>query len=181
MIKGEKSSVKTGIKKAFMQLLLQKAYMDITVSDLINKAHVSRMSFYRNFGSLDNVVESIANDMTQSFNSEFVPVLKENNERKWRELLFEMLYRFIQTQKEFGISFQEFAKTHIGNGIIISRMKEKILQSESELPIRTVSEKYTIVGKISLVFGIISKWAIMGMQEPPEEIVNVITAMIMKF
>lgn len=181
MIKQEKPSVKIEIQKAFMQLLLQKAYMDITVSDLVNKAQVARMSFYRNFNSLDDVVESIANDMIKNFNTDIAPVLQENSERKWRELLFEMLYRFTQFQKEFGISLKEFGKSHTNNDIIISRMREKIFQNENELSNSTSAEKYVIAGKISLIFCVVGKWALTGMQEDPEEIVNIIMSMIMKF
>lgn len=177
----EQTTAKAAIQKAFLELLLQKAYMDITVSDLVNKAQVARMSFYRNFNSLDDVIESIVDDMAQDFNSDFIPVIKENNERKWRELLFEMIYRFIQMQKDFGIPFQEFTKKHENNNVIIFRMQERIMQAEMELSMLTITEKYTAIGKMNLIHGVISRWALMGMQETPEELINIIMSMIMKF
>ena len=164
-----------------MQLLLQKAYTDITVSDLVTKAQVARMSFYRNFNSLDDVIESIANDMIQDFNTEIAPILKGNDERKWRELLFETIYRMIQNQKDFGVSYREIAKMHANHSVIVSRMQEKIVLQESELSDRTPTEKYTVIGKLNLIHGVIARWALTGMQETPEELVNVIMSMISKF
>lgn len=181
MVRQGKTSVKTAIQKAFLDLLLQKAYMDITVSDLVNKAQVARMSFYRNFNSLDDVIDSIADDMIQNFNIEIVPIIKGNNERKWRELLFEMLYRTIQMQKTLGFSFRDFTKAHGNNNVLMDRIHDKILRSESELPLKDRNEKYTVIGRLNLVHGIIREWSLSGMRESPEEIIDIIIPMIMKF
>lgn len=180
MRNAEKPTVKTEIKKAFVELLLQKAYLDITVSDVTNKASVSRMSFYRNFKSMDDVVESIADDTIQN-TADVVSVIRENDERKLRELLFEILYNFIRMQKCFGVTFAEVAKHYSNNNIIFSRVKEKMVRIESGCENTTVTERYATVGKINLLFGIIGKWAFTGMKEPPEEIINVIVSIITKF
>ncbi|MCM1306040.1 MAG: TetR/AcrR family transcriptional regulator [Bacteroides sp.] len=177
----EKISVKEEIKKALLKLLVQKNYIDITVSDLINTAQVARISFYRNFKSIDDVVDSIADNIIENFNINIVPTIKSNDERKWRELLFEMLYRLILMQKEFGISFREFANKNFNSHIIVARVQEKIQQTERELSTQTTSERYLLVGKMNFVFGIIIKWALSGMEETPEEIVNIIISVILKF
>ncbi len=180
MVRTEKVSVKTEIKRAFLDMLLQKSYTDITVSDIIKKAQVSRMSFYRNFKSTDDVIESITDDIIQGFNASIVPVMKENDERMWRELLFEIIYAIIQFQKYLDISFREFAKRRANQGIIFSRLQDKVLQAERELPVLSPVEKYTAMGKTNLVFGVINNWALSDMKESPEEIVNILMTMIMK-
>lgn len=78
----EKLSVKEQIKKTFIDLLSEKEYSDITVSELAEKAGVSRMSFYRNFSSTDDIIENIANDFLYDFSSVVLPVIQENTERK---------------------------------------------------------------------------------------------------
>lgn len=176
----EKPSMKKEIKKAFANLLLQKAYMDITVSDVINKAQVSRMSFYRNFKSMDDVVESIADDVIRN-TSDMVSVIKANDERRWRDLLFEIIYYLVRLQKDFEVTFAEVAKRYENNNIIISRVREKMVQKENEFAFMTAAQKYAVAGKINLLFGIIGKWAFSGMKESPEEIINIIISIIMKF
>ena len=61
IIHGEKNrfSVRTEIQKAFMELLSEKDYIDITVTDIVKKANVARTSFYRNFNSIGDLVDFI--------------------------------------------------------------------------------------------------------------------------
>ena len=55
----EKSSVKKRMADAFVDMLSQKSYADITVTDIVNTAQVARVSFYRNFNSISDVVDYI--------------------------------------------------------------------------------------------------------------------------
>lgn len=180
MLKSKKSTVKKEIKQAFLDLLLQKDYMDITVSDLVNKAQVSRTSFYRNFDSTDNVIDEIADEIIQGFNNDIVPALEANEERKWRELLFEMLYRTMQIQKKVGVPSNDFTNAHENISVLMSRVHDKIVRTESELPAQSAIEKYANIGKLNLIQGIIHEWMIMGMRETPEEIIDIILPMVMK-
>lgn len=177
----EKNSVKTLIKKAFFDLLSEKDYAEITVSDLVNKAQIARMSFYRNFNNIDDVIDSIADDRMQDFENSVLPVIEENSERKWREYLFAMFYRFIELQKEIGIPFTEFEKKRTSSNVIMLRVQEKISQAERNLPAETLAEKYIPIGKIDLIHGIARKWATSGMQETPEEVIELIMSIITKF
>ena len=55
--------VRDCITKALFQLLKNKEFEDISVSDIIKRAGVSRMGFYRNFSSKENVVEEYILDI----------------------------------------------------------------------------------------------------------------------
>lgn len=182
MIKPERTSVKYELQKAFLDLLSDTDYMDVTVSALVRKAKVARMSFYRNFNSMEDVIESIANDMVQDFTSSLIPVIEENTERSWREYVYKRCYGFIQAQKEYGISMSEFEKKQPRNVfIIMSRVHEKLNKSAQQVPAESIKEKYTTIGKLELINGILRKWAISNMQEPLEDIVNLIMSIITKF
>ena len=60
MNKKENHSAKSEIEQAFLRLMTQKSYMDITVTDIVQEAKVARVSFYRNFASISEVLDSIA-------------------------------------------------------------------------------------------------------------------------
>ena len=60
MNKKENHSAKSEIEQAFLRLMTQKSYMDITVTDIVQEANVARVSFYRNFASISEVLDSIA-------------------------------------------------------------------------------------------------------------------------
>ena len=55
--------VRDCITKALFQLLKNNEFEDISVSDIIKRAGVSRMGFYRNFSSKENVVEEYILDI----------------------------------------------------------------------------------------------------------------------
>lgn len=60
MNKKENHSAKSEIEQAFLRLMTQKSYMDITVTDIVQEANVARVSFYRNFASISEVLDSIS-------------------------------------------------------------------------------------------------------------------------
>lgn len=51
--------IHNSIKDAFLQLLLKKDYMQITITDLCKYAGVSRGTFYTHFGNIGQVVEEV--------------------------------------------------------------------------------------------------------------------------
>ena len=55
--------VRSCITEALIELLKKKNFEDISITDIINKAGVSRMGFYRNFATKENVVESYIFDI----------------------------------------------------------------------------------------------------------------------
>ena len=54
--------IHNSIKDAFLQLLLKKDYMQITITDLCKYAGVSRGTFYAHFGNIGQVVEEVFSD-----------------------------------------------------------------------------------------------------------------------
>ena len=100
MSKKESTSVKQEIANAFMELMTQKSYMDITVTDLVNTAKVARVSFYRNFNSISDVIDYIIDQLSYEFVEDILPTLNSRDERKWREFLFEYFYNFARKHRK---------------------------------------------------------------------------------
>lgn len=172
----EKDSVNNLIKDALLELMLTKSYMDITVTDVVNKANVARVSFYRNFNSISDVLDYFIDDINKGFIDDILPVLLTNDERKWREFLFLYLYKLVSTHKK--ISSMNLANI----SIIISKFDNKIQVLEKKmLDYKTINEKYKIAGKFGLINSIAKKWLNNGQKETPEELINCIMSIISKF
>lgn len=62
--------IHNSIKDAFLQLLLKKDYMQITITDLCKYAGVSRGTFYTHFGNIGQVVEEVFSEAL------FLPAVK---------------------------------------------------------------------------------------------------------
>ena len=76
MANKENYSVKDEIETALLALLSKKEYASITVTDLVKEAKVARVSFYRHFSSISDVLESIAEKTVQKLNIEFLPLME---------------------------------------------------------------------------------------------------------
>lgn len=168
-------SVKTEITNALMTLMTKKSYMDITVTDVVSKAQVARASFYRNFNSISDVIDEIVADMTEEYIEDLFPILSSNDERKWREFLFNHFYRFTKIRK--GIEEIRFENM----SVIFNRMDNKMREIEETQVSNNMKDKYLAVGKFGLINSITKKWVNNGMKETPEEMINYIMSFIVKF
>ncbi len=61
------------ISEAMLQLLTKKKYDEITINDIVEKAGVSRMTFYRQFYDKKEVIKYILDNRTDNFISKFQP------------------------------------------------------------------------------------------------------------
>ena len=82
--------VREAITNAFFTLFAKKKMDDITVTEIVSEAHVARASFYRNFNSKDEVMDSAIRDaiqdMTDGTESSLAQVYKKNHVRRCFEL-----------------------------------------------------------------------------------------------
>ena len=175
MGKTEGYSVKREIKDALMELIAEKQYMDITVTDIVTRAGVARASFYRYFNSINDVIDAISNELSEEMLEDISPVLLRYDERTWREFLFNHFYRIARRQKQMKrIRFENIY-------VIFTRTEDKIQQSASLFSGDTIQDKYLAVGKMGLINSVTKKWVDTGMQETPEEMIDFLMAFINRF
>lgn len=174
MNKKENHSVKSEIEQAFLRLMTQKSYLDITVTDIVQEAKVARVSFYRNFASISEVLDSIADATAEKLNIEFLPLLDTTDERKLREYVFNYFYQISLNYKEMwairGLNMDLFTK-RLGEKI---HEKRKAIESEDS----DMSEKYGWVVKLCILDGVSRRWLIDGLKETPEEMINYVMPII---
>ena len=175
MKKDEKYSVKREIQKAVMHLMAEKSYMDISVTDIVNTAGVARASFYRNFDSIYDVIETIADEISSDLIEDVFPVLAGTDTRKWREFLFNHFYPFIKQKNDIvPLRFENLS-------VIFTELDKKTEQKASLLSAATISEKYSIIGKMGLINSITKRWLDSGTEESPEEMIDYIMSFITLF
>lgn len=154
-----------------MQLMTEKNYMDITVTDIVKKAGVARASFYRNFNSINDVIDVIVDEISDELIGDIFPTLYSSDERKWREFLFNHFYRFTRKQQQMG-------KIHPQNlNVLFARMDNKMQQKESNFPAETIRDKYIAIGTVGLINSITKKWMDSGAKETPEEMIDFIMSL----
>ena len=61
--------VKISITEALLDLMNQKSFADISISEIIRRAKVARVSFYRNYASKEDVLLTLIDDVLENFRS----------------------------------------------------------------------------------------------------------------
>lgn len=171
----EKSSVKKRMADAFVDMLSQKSYADITVTDIVNTAQVARVSFYRNFNSISDVVDYITDELANEFIDKILPVLNSNDENKWREFLFDFINNALNNRGKIeAINLQNTT-------VLFSHLNTKMQMYVNVNSNKTISDKYTSYVKACLINNVVKKWIDDGMVETPEEIINYLMSFITLF
>lgn len=171
----EKSSVKKRMADAFVDMLSQKSYADITVTDIVNTAQVARVSFYRNFNSISDVVDYITDELANEFIDKILPVLNSNDENKWREFLFDFINNALNNRRKIeAINLQNTT-------VLFSYLNTKMQMYVNVNSNKTISDKYTSYVKACLINNVVKKWIDDGMVETPEEIINYLMSFITLF
>ena len=169
------ASVREELIRALMDLMTEKPYMEITVTDLVTKAGVARVSFYRNFGSVSDVVDAAVAELARNFTSEVLPVLTSRDERRWRELLFNFFYT---TARDYRTSPPPTEQNH---SMIFSRIGALLDRQNPPSETLPIAEKYGPSAKMSLLMDVNGAWLEGGMRETPEEMVDWLMSFITRF
>ncbi len=155
----EKNLTRDYIFEAFFRLLETKPYEKISVSHITDKAGVSRMSFYRNFKSKEDLVKKSL-ELIVAHLQNLINNLIEKNE-----------YTII---KSFFITFKEY------KSLLMALSNSPISRSLTELTMKNLKEnfpsdtfnktqKYFPIFHYSAIVSVMFEWLKNGCEESPEE------------
>ncbi len=161
------------ITDAFIELMREKSFTDITVTDVIKRAGVARASFYRNFGSTSDILDSVMESIVRNFRETALPVICSQDERKWRAFLFRYIY-FISDNQDKLIPRQT-----VNASTILYRLANAAQDLSQTLVLKSVRDKYSISSRVSVINSVISLWIYEGKKETPEEIVDYLMSFIL--
>mgnify|MGYP002624665451 FL=1 len=162
----KRKTVKELIADAFAELVTEKPYLEITVTDVIKKADVSRASFYRNFSSTSDVLDYILDSITATIKKNVLPVISSQDERSWRAFLFRYIYYLVDNNL-VNILIQALSMS-VPLDRIVYWGRELSLELNPEI----IDDKYSLAAKTGLINGVILHWLNGGQKESPEEIVD---------
>lgn len=175
MARPEGCTTREAIIDAVMQLMQEKLYMEITVTDVVKRAGVARASFYRNFSTISDVLDALVEKMSDELISEIFPTLRSTDERKWREYLFHHFYRFSRNHQKIPPVRSE------NRSVLFTRIDRRMQEKDANTAGDTVRDRYIVAGKMGLINNITRRWIDRGMQESPEELIDFIMSFIMTF
>ena len=155
----EKNLTREYIFEAFFKLLETVPYEKISVSQITDKAGVSRMSFYRNFKSKEDLVkESLTK--TIIYLQSIIQNLKEKNE-------YTVIKSFFETFKEYKsllIALSDCSISKTLTDITIKKLKENFPEDKFNK-----TQKYLPVFHYAAITSVMFEWLKNGCEESPEE------------
>ncbi len=167
-------SVKEELKTAMTELLKEKPFSEVSVTDLVKEAGVARASFYRNFSSTSDVLDEIIDDVLLEFSHKVLPVMYSSDEKVWRGFLFE----YIDMVRENRRVFINILTLNAAD--VFSRLNDRIQAYEKALPYDGIREKYMVASRLGILSNVLRHWIDTGMEESPEELVEYLMSFIMK-
>ncbi len=168
-------SASDAITEAFLDLMEEKPYTDITVTDIVSRAGVARVSFYRNFNSTSDILDRLADGAAADFSSQVLPVLLSKDERAWRAFLFRYLYYFGERQQWMSRCSPQNVS------VLFSRMGDRLQKIETGNVSADLRDKYGVSARLGLLNNVIRQWMDGGMQETPEQMVEYLLGCLLAF
>ncbi len=148
------------LQGALLQLIVKKDYDSITVTELCRKAGVSRMAFYGNFQSKDDIFRRIVTDLHKEMMSRIGSPFRQKFSVKW----YEDMFRFVSE------------KSNVLEPIFAAGYSDKYLQLVNGLVRRLKTDSPAdIYLRLLWTGGIINAavyWLTNGKKETPEQMAS---------
>lgn len=157
----KRKNVKNIIAESMMTLMKRKLYIDITVSELVDYAQVSRASFYRNYRSIDDVLSFVVNEIYSTLIQKLKPSMFSFRPNKWYETSVS-LFKYI-----FDVKDKFFEVESENASYILYRLRKKY-ETENFTTDYNYIESYLSSAIIGIVYTIADKWRKQGYIESPE-------------
>lgn len=152
--------VRKKIRTALLYLLKEQSFTSISVTELIQKAGVSRSSFYRNYNSMDDILLEIIDEM----------ILDYENNRKYKLEDFHN-YEFILHIFKFYEKYADIVITATNANIsinILDEITDYIIKTNGDMKSTSIS-KYELYYYSGAGHSVILQWLKSGMKESPED------------
>ena len=158
----EKNSyVKKQITSALLRLLKDKELKDISVSEITTAAHVSRISFYRNYDDKDTIIKEYIHLTLNEWNKNH-PKTSQHTE----DDILGDIFAYITEYKDFYLLLRDRGIFYFFKDIIMDALGPK-----AEYP---NFGAYTAAFIANGIYGWIEEWFLRGMQESGEEMTKLL-------
>lgn len=152
--------VRECIKSAMLKLADGRDFKDLSITELCNKAGVSRMAFYRNYSVINDVFNEIAFDLNDAVIREIGSPFRAATTREWYKRAFELIGG---NGEAMSVMFQEYFQFEW-----MRRVNGYAVHSEDF----SAEEKYQRLMWSGGFENVVSYWLKGGRKETPEEMAD---------
>lgn len=153
--------VKESIIDALFEIMKKKDFSDVTISEITKKAGVSRVSFYRNFTSKEDIIKKYLKNSLNNW--------KERWENSTDSDIIFQVFKFFNEQKDM---IDLLYKSHL-QWLLAEELLYASWYDKSDINIIAYTKSMFAYG----LFGICNEWYLRGMKETPEKITQLFKEM----
>lgn len=173
------------IERAFKELVMEKLYKSVTVSDICGRAHLSRKSFYANYRNKEDVIAQIFfNDAVKPLR-DINTLFSRSQNRDMYQVIYQKIYDRIYADQSFYLALVKPMKGRDDTFIRVAtneiyRFNEDLLAS---LDRRKDGRKADYIAYFfaSSQAMLIQKWVCDGFPYTPEELASLYDEMTQAF
>ena len=153
---------------ALMQLLESQPLSTITISELTAKAGVSRMTFYRNYSSKEDVFARHLKDILEEYRKESFELRDGEHNYSLPHMMH--CFHYFNTYKDFlNCLFRSGL-----SGLFLSALEDYVLSRWQTDPSDS-SEYYALHAFSGALFSVYIAWSNRGAKETPEEMAGMLS------
>ena len=162
-----KFAITESVAMALVELLKNKDLTDIKVKGIVDKAGVSRMTYYRHYDSKEEILTTYAGEIIDQFQQKLI-----QNERNFSYITHENLVLWL----DYLCEHREFITCLIENGME-SFIYHAILRYQLGLSLnarRHWKDRYIVISYSNALAGIMIEWVQSNPKESSDEIAALI-------
>ena len=153
--------------QALMQLLQTKSLSNITISELTERAGVSRMTYYRNYNSMDEIFISYLKDLVDAYRQDVAAWPDKGNYNDYRNML--LGYEYFDHYREFIACL-----VNTGLGHLLLQALDSYILDTYYTEDKGRDFYYTLRAFSGSLYNIYVTWIMENSMESAEEIVSII-------
>lgn len=172
-ISSKNTLVTESIFTALMILMEKKDFNEISITEVANKAGVSRMSFYRHYSILEDVITDYLDELFINYSANILKASKAYDK--------ESLRRFFAYFREHNRLVKNLIKCNLSN-LILERcidffymLSQTVVCSDAHSPIH---EKYFIEFAAGGLYKVLIEWVKTGLKENDTDMADICYALM---
>ncbi len=163
--------VKRDMYKALLRLMGNKTFSSISVSDITSEAGVSRMSFYRNYNAIEDILTEHLDEVVEEYKE------KEAEEQDTEDAMVFYGKKYMLRCFRFFYLHREFIDALITAGmgdLFLSKITEYLVSKWVDPKKETKEEILRISAFAGAIYNMYREWSKEDFQEPPENVAAIL-------
>ena len=163
--------VKQDMYKALLRLMGDKTFSSISVSDITSEANVSRMSFYRNYNAIEDILTEHLIEVVEEYRAKEAKEPDTGSKTVFYEKKYMLrCFRFFYLHREF---IDALITAGMGD-LFLAKITEYLIQKWIDAEKGTREEKLRISAFAGAIYNMYREWSKGYFLELPEDVATIL-------